>query len=113
MGGAPSCIKISPLTISCSKVSIQCVSSYSGFKSRPSFSMTLYFPSTTSINTAGVIKEIWICLCSGEWNIAPGPSSVGSHIMKTIPERGLEKACLQSSVGESENGPPGGEGVGT
>lgn len=43
----------------------------------------------------------------------PGPSSVGSHIMKTIPERGREKACLQSSVGESENGPPGGEGAGT
>jgi len=42
-----------------------------------------------------------------------GPSSVGSHIMKTIPERGLEKACWQSSVGESENGPPDGVGAGT
>ena len=44
-GGAPSYIKITLLTISCSKVSI-CGNtyflSYSGFKSRPSFSMTLY-----------------------------------------------------------------------
>jgi hypothetical protein len=49
----------------------------------------------------------------GGWNIVLGPSSVGSHIMKTIPERGPEKACWQSSVGESENGPPSGEGAGT
>ena len=44
-GGAPSCIKITLLPVSCSKVSIcgntHCLS-YSGFKSRPSFSMTLY-----------------------------------------------------------------------
>ena len=44
--GAPSRIKITLLTISCSKVSI-CGNtyflSYSGFKSRPSFSMTLYY----------------------------------------------------------------------
>ena len=44
-GGAPSCIKITLLTVSCSKVSIHgntyCLS-YSGFKSCPSFSMTLY-----------------------------------------------------------------------
>jgi len=44
-GGAPSCIKINLLAISCSKVSI-CGNtyflSYSGFKSRPCFSMTLY-----------------------------------------------------------------------
>jgi len=50
--GAPSCIKITLLTMSCLKVSIcgntYCSSkvyyflSYSGFKSRPSFSMTLY-----------------------------------------------------------------------
>jgi len=44
-GGAPSCIKITILTVSCSKVSIcgnmYCLS-YSGFKSRPSFLMTLY-----------------------------------------------------------------------
>ena len=44
-GGAPSCIKITLLTVSCSKVWIcgntYCLS-YSGFKSRPSFSMTLY-----------------------------------------------------------------------
>jgi len=43
-GGAPSCIKINLLTISCWKVSI-CGNtyfvSYSGFKSRSSFSMTL------------------------------------------------------------------------
>ena len=38
-GGAPSCIKITLLTVSCSKVSIcgnTYCSSYSGFKSRPS-----------------------------------------------------------------------------
>lgn len=44
-------------------------------------------------------------------NILLGPSSVGSHIMKTIPVRGLEKACWQSSEGESENGAPGGAGA--
>jgi len=45
-GRAPSCIKINLLTISYSKVPIcgntYCLS-YSGFKSRPSFSMTLYY----------------------------------------------------------------------
>ena len=45
-GGAQSCIKITLLTVSYSKVSIcgntNC-SSYSGFKSRPPLSMTLYF----------------------------------------------------------------------
>jgi hypothetical protein len=40
------------------------------------------------------------------------PSSVGSYVMKTIPERGLEKPCWQASKGESENGPTGGEGSG-
>ena len=42
-GGTPSCIKLTILTVSCSKVSI-CGNTYcySGFKSRPSFSMTLY-----------------------------------------------------------------------
>ena len=44
-GGAPSCIKITLLTVSYSKVSIcgntYCLS-YRGFKSRPSFSMTPY-----------------------------------------------------------------------
>ena len=45
-GGSPSCIKITLLTIFCSKVSMcgnTYCSSYSGFKSRPSFSITLYF----------------------------------------------------------------------
>jgi len=40
-GGAPSCIKITLLTISGSKVSSLNFLSYSGFKSSPSFSMTL------------------------------------------------------------------------
>jgi len=53
LGGAPSCIKITLLTVSCSKVSIcgntYCLS-YSGFKSCPSFSMTLYIIIST-VNT--------------------------------------------------------------
>jgi len=40
-GGAPSCIKITLLKISCSKVPSFNFLSYNGFKCRPSFSMTL------------------------------------------------------------------------
>jgi len=51
-GGAPSCIKITLFTISYSKVSIcgntHCLS-YSGFKSRSSFSVTLYNLSVQNI----------------------------------------------------------------
>ena len=51
-GGTPSCIKITLLTVSCSKVSVcgntYCLS-YSAFKSRPSFSMTLYYVYITNM----------------------------------------------------------------
>jgi len=66
-GGDPSCIKITLLTISCSKVS-SCgntyCSSYSGFKSRPSFSMTLYIKRLNCLKPIELIKAAPTCFGS-------------------------------------------------
>jgi len=56
-GRAPSCIKITLLTIPFSKVSSYNFLSYSGFKPRPSFSMTLYcFQSCLALG----MLEVWV-----------------------------------------------------
>jgi len=61
-GGVPSCINITLFTISCSKVSI-CGNpyflSYSGFKSRPSFSMTLYYSLQLNLNNLHSLHQCW------------------------------------------------------
>jgi len=76
--GDPSCVKITLLTISCSKVSI-CGNTYcwsksrhsNGFKSRPSFSMTLYIVFSASCLslqlTLADLDNTFISLCICQW----------------------------------------------
>jgi len=64
-GGAPSWIKITLLTISCSKVSIcgnTYCSSYSGFKYHPSFSMTLYLLLLLLLLLSVVVVVVYVCV---------------------------------------------------